>query len=297
MADSHLSTILATIRSEHDSQGSLATKIDMSEFEIATVESFVQFLYTGDYANVKQETQNEDDGTGNLESELLGHLRCHKIALLYEVMTMECLARSKIDTLLQDHRDSSDLVSALPGVIETAHSLSVGQNILDSLALSAAHNLLKLSREKMLSRISQVPEFLVNMLQHVALNFVQLETRHKSELQKIKENREKSIQTMKGSVSRLSAICINPSCSNKFGGQMDITDELAVKCRFCGWIQKPLSSSSGLKPSFAFGPSSSAPKPMFQLGMPSPPAQPSAVQPARTQLFTFGPKPEDGRNV
>lgn len=225
----------------------------MTDFHVSTIESFVQFLYTGDYVSVKEETSS-DSGGNSVHFELVGHVHCHYIASLYKVPKMVDLAKSNLDAFLEKQKGTSGLVSALPTVVQIAQALSVDQVMLETLAASAAHNLVKLEESGLLPDISKEPEFLLSILKHSALHIEQLENGHTSALKAAKDNhankakamgealeaaRDKHAKDAKAikeaaAIFRQRQNCQGSLCSSHL---LEITDDFKVICSQCRFTQ------------------------------------------------------------
>lgn len=204
-------------------QGSLSDTVSMHDFDIPTVENFVQYLYTGDYPSAEEGAQDSSQPDDDIKSELLRHIHCHHIASLYKVDKMTTVSRSKLQALLEKHQGSSDLSSALPHGIRQAHVVSASQDIMNTLAASVARNIGKLKDDGNLSNISNVPEFLLSVLEHSAQTSAQLEINHAA---------------MKGCLQLLrdKKSCMNCNCGEHFN--VEVTDAFEVTCRACRQRQK-----------------------------------------------------------
>ncbi|KAM3430685.1 hypothetical protein MY4824_007564 [Beauveria thailandica] len=141
-----------------------ATEIDMSEFQPEIVESFVNYLYTGEYSTVKEEDiQPHED----VLAEILNHLQAHHIAFRYEVDRMMSLSLCNLQSLLEKYKGKESLVSALPAAARVAYSLVISHDVKDSLAASFAWHLPSLAEDRF-SDIYTIPEFFELVLSHCA---------------------------------------------------------------------------------------------------------------------------------
>lgn len=211
----------------------MSDTISMHGFEIPTVESFVQFLYTGDYANTKQEGQEGSQQDGNVRPELLGHIHCREIASRFKVDRLMNPSRAKLEALIDKHQDSSDLGSALPAAIRLAHTVSTSQDVMDLLSASVARNIDELMDDDLLSNISDVPEFLLAVLKHSARNASQLKTERAKRMQELKEQEQTASTIPEGSLKlpRDTKSWINNYCKMSFNAEF--TDAFELICRGC----------------------------------------------------------------
>ncbi|OAA52693.1 BTB/POZ fold domain containing protein [Beauveria brongniartii RCEF 3172] len=144
-----------------------ATEIDMSELQPETVESFVTYLYTGEYYRVKEELAFDTQPDEDVLAEILSHLRAHHIAFRYEVDRMMSLSLWNLQSLLEKYKGKKSLVSALPAAARVAYSLVIGHDVKDSLAASFAWHLPSLAEDRF-PDIYTIPEFFELVLSHCA---------------------------------------------------------------------------------------------------------------------------------
>ncbi|EGX93395.1 BTB/POZ fold domain containing protein [Cordyceps militaris CM01] len=179
-------------KAEAINQKSGSTAIDMSNFEPQTVEMFIKFLYTGDYASTKKNKPfDPSEPAPNILREMVNHIHCHQIASHYQVYNMKKFSNLNLRNLLQTHSYSSGLVSALPSAVKIADSLDVELEIQDALAASFGRHIDKLTDDKKLNVIRNMPGFSTLVLAHCGRNLALLKDQN-AELEKRAQERAKN---------------------------------------------------------------------------------------------------------
>lgn len=113
----------------------------MNKYDTSSVDNLVQYLYTGDYGNVKEEAlATVEDSTGTLHT-ILTHIHAHDIAYHYNIRSMMNVTDSKLQSLLKKQSNNADLAPALPKAIETAQALTSSRGLMDGLAVSSADHI------------------------------------------------------------------------------------------------------------------------------------------------------------
>ncbi|KGQ07069.1 hypothetical protein BB8028_0007g02650 [Beauveria bassiana] len=212
-----------------------AIEIDMSEFQPETVESFVNYLYTGEYSRVIEELASELQPDDVVLAEILSHLQAHHIAFRYEVDRMMSLSLSNLQSLLEKYKGKKSLVSALPSAARVAYSLTIGHDVKDSLAASFAWHLPSLAGDRF-PDIYTIPEFFELVLYHCARKIASHKDIASTFDKRLQALTIKNAQDSMAANEALQLIrdrkhCVSQSCRAGFNVQVSNTCE--VTCRLC----------------------------------------------------------------
>ncbi|AEO54997.1 hypothetical protein MYCTH_39658 [Thermothelomyces thermophilus ATCC 42464] len=164
--------------------------INMDHFHPSIVRRLVQFLYTGKYDDLEDNSvsstrngRTETAGTQECSDPpplaspmpkadaipvLLGHIRMNSIGDYYQVENLVFLANGKIDQLLRDHSKDSSLVESLPAAIEEAVQSTGDKKLLKVLAVAVADNISALVDMDTFRNLSALSDFAFHVIQDCA---------------------------------------------------------------------------------------------------------------------------------
>ncbi|EXK82832.1 hypothetical protein FOQG_12801 [Fusarium oxysporum f. sp. raphani 54005] len=223
--------------------------VTVNEFDVATVQSMVTFLYTGDYelapeteklVQDKDRDEKSEDGEDKTAEKIISQLRVNAIADYYNIAKLGKLSTSKIEAILRD--DLNFLI--IPQVIQEMSISNRDADLRSLIASATAKYIEELTSSQVLRALDLEHNLAIEILEACGRRIQELveDASTARELQKIRERVSTlSIVKISSAIDLLKKTNRCRHCNNLFGCYIEEPTSVltggsayVLRCESCG---------------------------------------------------------------